>query len=446
MKYKLIVDHYGKIEHAEVVVAPLTLFVGDNNSGKSYLLSLIWALNGGAYNLPLFEGLETLELPQLDQVWNRIWPVFDGKKESVQIHSSELVPILNLMLDRNKQKIADSIFNFQGTPIGGLCLEPLEDIQMTISVFQRPDSSHGSIAMWGIYPEQKSASLFVYQENEAAAENGRLKISVMRTILQWMLKQKRTRTIYLPAARTGFVLAKDIINQVSRQTAYDLLPGEEAERVQPFPKPILEFLNSLEKLSSNAKVDTKREQLVGWMENHMAQGSIRYTEVGAKEIQYVPEGAEKGIPMRSSSAVITELAPLLLFLKYERFLGMLCYEEPETCLHPQLQLQMGRLLIRLVNQGTAVVATTHSDIILQHVNNMIKAYEYRNDEKFLGEAQIDQDDCLNIQDVAVYQFTNQGKTSVVEELKAGKDGFPVPTFSNALMDILDRTTMIQEYK
>lgn len=80
MKYKLIVDHYGKIEHAEVVVAPLTLFVGDNNSGKSYLLSLIWALNGGAYNLPLFEGLETLELPQLDQVWNRIWPVFDGKK------------------------------------------------------------------------------------------------------------------------------------------------------------------------------------------------------------------------------------------------------------------------------------------------------------------------------------------------------------------------------
>lgn len=150
--------------------------------------------------------------------------------------------------------------------------------------------------------------------------------------------------------------------------------------------------------------------------------------------------------MRSSSAVITELAPLLLFLKYERFLGMLCYEEPETCLHPQLQLQMGRLLIRLVNQGTAVVATTHSDIILQHVNNMIKAYGYRNDEKFLGEAQIDQDDCLNIQDVAVYQFTNQGKTSVVEELKAGKDGFPVPTFSNALMDILDRTTMIQEYK
>ena len=68
MRYQLIVDHYGKIEHAKVTVAPLTLFVGDNNSGKSYLLSLIWALNGGAYSLPLFEGLEQLEMPEMDSL------------------------------------------------------------------------------------------------------------------------------------------------------------------------------------------------------------------------------------------------------------------------------------------------------------------------------------------------------------------------------------------
>ena len=43
MAYKLIVENYGKIERAEIEVTPLTLFVGDNNSGKSYLLSLIWA-------------------------------------------------------------------------------------------------------------------------------------------------------------------------------------------------------------------------------------------------------------------------------------------------------------------------------------------------------------------------------------------------------------------
>ena len=36
--WKLIVEDFGKIKSAEIEVAPLTLFVGDNNSGKSYLL------------------------------------------------------------------------------------------------------------------------------------------------------------------------------------------------------------------------------------------------------------------------------------------------------------------------------------------------------------------------------------------------------------------------
>ena len=44
MYWKLKVSGYGKIEHAEIEVAPLILFVGDNNSGKSYLMSLLWGI------------------------------------------------------------------------------------------------------------------------------------------------------------------------------------------------------------------------------------------------------------------------------------------------------------------------------------------------------------------------------------------------------------------
>ena len=57
MSYKLIVENYGKIEKAELEVAPLTLFVGDNNSGKSYLLSLLWALFSGEENGILYRGM-----------------------------------------------------------------------------------------------------------------------------------------------------------------------------------------------------------------------------------------------------------------------------------------------------------------------------------------------------------------------------------------------------
>ncbi len=42
MKRKLIIEDFGKIKKAEIDISPLTLFVGDNNSGKSYLLLSVY--------------------------------------------------------------------------------------------------------------------------------------------------------------------------------------------------------------------------------------------------------------------------------------------------------------------------------------------------------------------------------------------------------------------
>ena len=41
---KLYVKNFAKIKEAEIELAPFTLFVGDNNSGKSYLMTLIYHL------------------------------------------------------------------------------------------------------------------------------------------------------------------------------------------------------------------------------------------------------------------------------------------------------------------------------------------------------------------------------------------------------------------
>ena len=43
-RWTVHVKNFGKIEDASVEVAPLTLFVGDNNSGKSYMMTLIYGL------------------------------------------------------------------------------------------------------------------------------------------------------------------------------------------------------------------------------------------------------------------------------------------------------------------------------------------------------------------------------------------------------------------
>ena len=43
-RWTVHVKNFGKIEEAHVEIAPLTLFVGDNNSGKSYIMTLIYGL------------------------------------------------------------------------------------------------------------------------------------------------------------------------------------------------------------------------------------------------------------------------------------------------------------------------------------------------------------------------------------------------------------------
>lgn len=59
----MTVEQFGKIRKAEIELAPLTLFVGDNNSGKSYLLSLSWAMrtivNELVFSANIFKNLKS---------------------------------------------------------------------------------------------------------------------------------------------------------------------------------------------------------------------------------------------------------------------------------------------------------------------------------------------------------------------------------------------------
>lgn len=44
MLWNLKVENFGRIKSADIKVSPMMIFIGDNNSGKSYLMSLLWGL------------------------------------------------------------------------------------------------------------------------------------------------------------------------------------------------------------------------------------------------------------------------------------------------------------------------------------------------------------------------------------------------------------------
>ena len=101
--------------------------------------------------------------------------------------------------------------------------------------------------------------------------------------------------------------------------------------------------------------------------------------------------------------MVSELAPLILFLKYLVRPGdLLILEEPESHLHPAAQRQLARGIVRLVNAGVKVLITTHSDIIISQVNNLLALRQAS--PELIAEGGFEPEDFLREDEVGAYLF------------------------------------------
>lgn len=446
--WKLRVENYGKIKSAEIEIAPLTLFVGDNNSGKSYLMSLLWGIeNLGVEALLGSEYLESEETDELSE-WliSQMETAIQKKKHIAPLEdiSEMLSNVLNKGLEKNKDSFVRRIFNSDNVSIGKLSID-LGDFKgriLDIELNEQTDllslsiDSREALEVHRTIVESKTLK-------ERRYFNSILIQVLYKSIMGIKIVESDTqRIIYLPAARTGFMLTKDIINKVGRNNTFNL--PDDREKFTPFVRPINNFLDIMGDLTVGQKKNENYIHLAEDIEHEMTDGTIEFSDMPNKEVMYVPDGHKKGIPLRLVSAVVTELCPLILILKHSDNIARFYYEEPEMCLHPQLQSRMGKVIARIVNAGIGMVITTHSDIILQHINNMIKLQNRKDCDEICDRLHYGKEDLLNCDQVRVYQLKARAKgKTVVEELSCGENGFIVPTFNDALDSIMSEAYEIQ---
>lgn len=452
MGWKVKVSGYGKIESAEIEAAPLTLFVGDNNSGKSYLMSLLW----GIRNL----GTEQLYGGRCDPATEAEDRLLCWVKEQVEtarkqgkhtVLASEIGRELQIVLqervNRNKDKFVKAIFNSADVKIEKLQIN-LTGLEKNSFVFSM-ERSRGKATMYlGMGKKTIGMPLSQFEQISGELEDSLYWI-LIEEIFDFLIKEEGrffwipTGNIYLPAARTGFMLTKDIINKAGREATFNI--GLEAETYAPFVRPINQFLDVINDLTLDSEGSNNFAEVVKYLESGMADGIVEMSSMPNKEVTYVPNGKNARMPLRTVSAVVTELSPLILILKHKKRVDALFYEEPEMCLHPQLQQKMARVLCQLVNAGVQMNVTTHSDIILQHINNMLRLSAREDREEICRQLGYTDKDLLLPEKVKVYQLTaGAGAKTKVEELSCGKNGFAVPTFNDALDQIMDEAYVIQE--
>lgn len=444
MGWKLKVLEYGKIKSAEIELSPLTLFVGDNNSGKSYLMALLW----GIQNLGVSELISSvlreetkLEHELIGWIRAQVALACEQGEHIAQVCEieKELQALLQEGLRQNKDNLVKKIFNSSDVKIKDLQIE-LKDLDKISLTFTKLKDRWGSEELDSLRIKNNTGTEYTIKlsEIEWGYQNNLIICMILSLAMEISIGEVNGihENIYLPAARTGFMLTKDIINKAGRNAAFNI--GVQQEEMIPFIRPINQFLDVVNDLSFDSKGDRGAAAIAEYLENYMAEGTVEMSTLPNKEVLYVPAGQEKGIPLRIVSAVVTEISPLILILKHKKRVKGLFYEEPEMCLHPQLQQKIARVICQLASAGVKMTLTTHSDIILQHINNMIRLSERQDAERICSELRYDSGDLLKAEEVKVYQLkSNAGEGTKVEELPCGKNGFAVPTFNDALDRIME---------
>ncbi len=130
-------------------------------------------------------------------------------------------------------------------------------------------------------------------------------------------------------------------------------------------------------------------------------------------------------PLTASASMINQVAPMLLFIDRYVYQGdTLIIDEPESHLHPAAQQQMAAVLTYLVRSGVKILITTHSHYIVEQISDFVAASnlsaEKRRELLRLGPVLEEQDIYLNEDEVGVYGFDNSSGSTIVKNIPFDK--------------------------
>ena len=228
---------------------------------------------------------------------------------------------------------------------------------------------------------------------------------------------------YLPASRTGLMQAHRVVAASSIQQLS--LPVSQGDTALPTLSGVLaDFLEQL----VTFRDPPWKERKHGWLlaatlEEEVLKGQVHESRspAGYPVFSYRPVGRKEIIPLMQASSMVSELAPVVLYLRHAVQPGdVLIIEEPEAHLHPAMQAAFTRQLAAAVRAGVRVMITTHSDYVVEELANLVRMSELPEEER---EGIAGADVALTPEEVGVWLFEpkKRPKGSVVKEIPLDAD-------------------------
>ena len=462
MKIELV--NLGVIQKAEIELKPLTVFIGENNTGKtwtSYTLASILGYYGLSQYLKAYiKGETTQAYPPIDNAIAQILAEGNAQVDIVQFARDYAELYINdvarLAPNWMPEFMATERVNFQDLQIkislAGTKDEVLPKLQHTfIEKYIAPNPQSGD-ALLSALKEADDSILYFYTLSESEGnilqklpERG-IKEFVVKAILQEIHSHLYSSYIYLfPTERTTFITLP--FWQTKTKSTNGIGESEKTKPEKP-NTPIMESLESLldiiigsslidltdrqKQVKQNPNISTYLE-LAKLLERDIIQGNVDFEDSGlGKELLFQASDSVK-LQMPVVSSMVKELTPLVLCLRYlVEPDDWLIIDEPEMNLHPAAQVEMIEFLAMLVEANLNVLITTHSPYIVDHLVNLMQAAKHEDKESIKDKFYLERTEAFIPQDkVSVYLFEEGTAKNILDE--AGRINWQ--TFANVSDDI-----------
>ena len=424
---QLTVSNFGPIAKAEIDLRPLTVFVGPSNTGKSYLAILIYALHRffrgyisrryfGSGPMPSVLRRSVSEQQPCDDVGNLAYWIKDAflQVEAESQSAGSLVQLPDFIgamvhplfsdLCNFSEFIAEEIersFGIldtarlirHGNRDGVKITLRLEPFAYELALKRgEPRGSVTSVSQEiplyiDLHTEGIRDVLFLAYEvlNSPVSANDpnwrqgaeHLISEFFSLVLSNVVGPLSNTVHYLPADRTGVmhahrVVVASLIQRASHAGLRRHTPGP------ALPGVLADFLEQLVELGEPRRPRSNMRNLAANLERQILRGEIRSenSETGYPMFSYLPHGWRKDLPLMNASSMVSELAPVVLYLRHIVQPGdVLIIEEPESHLHPAMQVEFIRQLAAVVHAGIRVMLTTHSEWVLDELANLVRLSE-----------------------------------------------------------------------
>lgn len=414
---ELEVSDFGPIARAKIDLRPLTVFVGPSNTGKSYLAILIYALHR------FFRGflLEvSVHHPRRTHVPIGSWEGMRQVREwAKSVLRDEAMPKGKRILI--PPEVARFVWEYISSKgIGGIGTNWLGTVERVFGISRRDLIRYGASGKtnivvrserfdqfhpltWlfritedpGVSIHSSEAPLFIDANDPMISDDALLLFTedipderyesladdlanefigtIAGMAIAPLIGSLKDRAYYLPADRTGIMHAHQLvvsllIRRATRARFHDEAPLGMLSGV------LADFLEQLVRLNDAQGKQSSGVQIAEEIESAMLSGEIRADKsvVNYPFFTYRPSGWRRTLPLMNTSSMVSELAPIVLYLRHVAQHGnTLIIEEPEAHLHPGMQREFTRQIATMIQAGIRVIITTHSEWVLEELANLV---------------------------------------------------------------------------